>query len=175
MSEQTIIPSNWTCETDDRMTRRALLAAGVFGFGFSGLIDVIVLHSILQWHHLVSAIYPTDTLNGLRRNIFADGLFSMGMLIIMGIGGGLLWQSERRTDVPLAVRPLVGAAVFGLGVFNLYDAIVDHVLLGLHQPLSQGGYYNPHWAAISFIIMAAGVYIYRSSVKSRAEEGTESA
>ena len=85
-----------------------------------------------------------DTLNGLRTNVLADGLFSIGMVIITGIGLGLHWQSERRTDVPLAIRPLAGSALVGLGAFDLYDAIVDHALLGIHQPLSQGGQYNPH-------------------------------
>nr|WP_245800127.1 DUF2243 domain-containing protein [Haladaptatus litoreus] len=157
-------------ETVDGVTRRALLAMGIVGFGFSGLIDVLVLHHVLQWHHLLSGIYPMNTLDGLRTNIRADGLFSIAMLTIMCIGGGLLWQSERRTDVPLAVRPLIGAAVIGLGVFDLYDAIVDHAILGLHQPLSQGGYYNPHWIVVSLLIIVAGVYIYRTGTRTAVEK-----
>lgn len=149
----------------DGVTSRALLAASVFGFGFSGLIDVLVLHSVLQWHHLVSGIYPMDTLDGLRTNILADGLFSIGMLVIMGIGAGLLWQSERRTDVPLVIRPLAGAAVIGLGAFDLYDAIVDHALFGLHQPLSQGGQYNAHWTVVSILLIIAGVYLYKTGIR----------
>jgi uncharacterized membrane protein len=151
------------------LTRRALLAAGVFGFGFSGLIDVLVLHQILQWHHLLSGIYPMDTLQGLQTNVLADGLFSVGMLTIAGVGAGLLWRSERRTGAPLAVRPLAGAAVAGLGVFDVFDAVVAHALLGLHQPvggggqpLSLGGQYNPHWIAVSLLFVAAGYYIYRT-------------
>ena len=150
---------------DQTITRRALVAAGVFGFGFSGLIDVIVLHHIFQLHHLVSGIYPMNTLNGLRTNILADGLFSIGMILIAGIGAGLLWQSERRSTVPLAVRPIAGAAVIGLGIFDLYDVLIDHVVLGLHQPASQGGYYNPHWAVISLLIIGTGIYIYRTGTR----------
>ncbi|WP_408960710.1 DUF2243 domain-containing protein [Natrinema sp. 74] len=146
----------------------------MFGFGFSGLIDVLVLHHILQWHHLVSGIYPMNTLDGLRTNILADGLFSVGMLLIMGVGAGLLWQSERRTAVPLAVRPLAGTALIGLGVFNVYDAVVDHALFGLHQPvgsggrpLSFGGEYNPHWIAVSLLFIIAGYYVYRTGIRAR--------
>lgn len=159
------------------ITRRALVSAGVFGFGFSGLIDVIVLHQILQWHHLVSGIYPMYTLEGLETNILADGLFLLGMLIIMGIGAGLVWQSERRTAVPLAVRPLAGAALIGLGIFDVYDALIDHALLGLHrpvgpggQPLSLGGQYNPHWIVISLLFIAAGYYVYRTGIQKRSGE-----
>lgn len=164
----------------DAVTRRALLAAGVFGFGFSGLIDVLVLHYVLQWHHLLAGIYSMDTLGGLRANILADGVFSIAMLIIMGVGAGLLWRSERRTAVPLAVRPLAGAAVIGLGAFDAFDAVVDHALLGLHQPvgaggrpLSLGGEYNPHWIAVSLLSIAAGYYVYRTGTRGRTDGAGE--
>lgn len=149
-------------ETADGVRTRALLGAGIFGFGFSGLIDVLVLHHVLQWHHLVSAIYPMDTLDGLRTNLLADGLFSIGMVIVAGIGAGVVWRAERRTTVPLAIRPLVGAAVVGLGAFDLFDVVVDHTLLGLHHTVSQGGRYDPHWAVVSLLIVLAGVYVYRT-------------
>lgn len=85
------------------------------------------------------------------------------MTIIMGVGAGLLWQAERRTSEPLAIRPLAGASLIGLGVFDVYDAVVDHILLGLHQPLSQGGRYNPHWIVVSLLFIAAGYYIYSTA------------
>ena len=175
MTEQTTSPPDQQRETAGRVSLRAVTAAGIFGFGFSGLIDVIVIHHILQWHYLVSAIYPTNTLTGLRTNIFADGLFSLGMVIIMGIGGGLVWRSERRTNTPLAIRPLAGAAVIGLGAFDLYDVIVDHVLLGLHHAVSQGGKYDPLWAVVSLFIILVGIYVYRTGMQTEQDETTEDA
>jgi uncharacterized membrane protein len=153
--------------TDHRsVTRRALLAAGVFGFGFSGLVDVLVLHHILQWHHLLSGVYSTNTVRGLETNILADGVFSVGMLLVMLAGAGLLWQAERRAVVPLAVRPLAGTAILGLGVFDVFDAVVDHALLGLHHPVGAGGpvggRYNSHWVVVSLLFVAAGYYVYRT-------------
>ncbi|MFH5801226.1 DUF2243 domain-containing protein [Haladaptatus sp. CMAA 1911] len=159
----------------DGATRRALLAAGISGFGFSGLIDVLVLHLVLQWHHLVSGLYPQTTMNGLRTNILADGLFSIAMLVIMGIGAGLLWRAERRAASPLPVRPVAGSAVIGLGVFDLYDSLVDHILLGLHQPLSRGGRYNPHWIVVSLLIIGAGIYVYRTGSNEGRETSSENA
>lgn len=156
----------------DRVTTRALVAAGTLGFGISGLVDVLILHHVLQWHHLLSGIYPMDTMSGLRTNILADGLFSLVMLAIAGVGAGLLWRAERRADVPLATRPLAGAALIGLGAFDLFDVVVDHVLLGLHQPLSQGGAYNLHWAAVSLFIIGAGAYVYRTGTETAASEAS---
>jgi uncharacterized membrane protein len=154
------------------VTPLALLAGGIFGFGFSGLIDTLLLHLVFQWHHLLSGVYRTDTLDGLRTNVLADGLFSIAMLVIMGIGAGLLWRAERRTDIPLAIRPIAGAAVLGLGAFDLYDALVDHALLGLHQPLSQGGRYNPHWIVVSVLVLLAGAYLYRTGTRPGHEDST---
>ena len=125
-----------------------MLGAGVFDFGLSALVDVLRLYHVLQCHHLLSDPYPIDTLGRLRTNIFADDVFSLTMLAVMHTGAGLLWRAERRTRHPLSVRPLAGAALIGLGVFDLFDAVVDHTLLGLHQPLSQGGRYNPHWVVV---------------------------
>jgi uncharacterized membrane protein len=143
-------------------TERGVLGAGVFGFGFSGLVDVVVLHHVLQWHHLVSGIYPMDTLAGLRTNLLADGLFSLVMLVGMTVGAGLLWRAERAASDPLAVYPLAGGALIGLGAFDVFDAVVNHMLLGLHQPLSQGGRYNPHWLVVSLLLVTAGYIIYRT-------------
>ena len=144
-------------------TRRAVVAAGVFGFGFSGLVDVLVLHHVLRLHHLVSNVYPTTTLAGLRTNILADGLFSLAMVVVAGVGAGLVWRAERRAPAPLPVRPLAGAAVVGLGVFDLFDVLVNHVLLGLHHATDGPGYYDPHWAVVSLLIIGGGAYVYRTS------------
>ena len=147
----------------ERAMRRAVIGAGVLGFGFSGLVDVLVLHHVLQLHHLVSNVYPPTTLAGLRTNLVADGLFSLAMVVSAGVGAGLAWRAERRTSVPLPVRPLTGAAVVGLGVFDLFDVLVNHVLLGLHHATRGPGYYDPHWVVVSLLIIGGGAYVYRTS------------
>lgn len=50
--------------------RQSVIAAGVlFGLGFSGFFDGVVLHQILQWHHmLTSAGYADTTVAGLKLN-----------------------------------------------------------------------------------------------------------
>ena len=46
------------------------VSAGIFfGLGLGGFFDGIVLHQLLQWHHLVTAAgYPPDSLENLKAN-----------------------------------------------------------------------------------------------------------
>jgi uncharacterized membrane protein len=55
--------------------RRVVAGGLVLGFGFGGLVDGIVLHQVLQWHDLISALEPTTSLEALERNLFWDGVF----------------------------------------------------------------------------------------------------
>ena len=51
------------------------LPSFLMGLGFGGFVDGIVLHEILQWHHMISGTEPTDTVAGLELNVIADGFF----------------------------------------------------------------------------------------------------
>ena len=53
-------------------------APGVLlGIGLGGFLDGIVLHQILQWHHMLTSegADPDTTIAGLQVNTLADGLF----------------------------------------------------------------------------------------------------
>lgn len=148
--------------------RRGLVGAGVAGFGLSAVIDVLVLHLVFQWHHLVSARVPTTTLDGLRTNLVADGLFTVTTLLVCFVGLGVVWRAERRATDPLPPRALAGAGLFGVGVFDVFDVVVDHWLLGLHHALGRDGVYDPHWFVVSLLVAAAGLLIYRNAETSPA-------
>ena len=49
----------------------------LYGLGLGGFVDGIVLHQVLQWHHMVSSTedHPMTTLAGLEVNTLADGFF----------------------------------------------------------------------------------------------------
>lgn len=53
----------------------SVLPSLLLGLGFGGFIDGIVLHEILQWHHMISGAEATDTVAGLELNVLADGFF----------------------------------------------------------------------------------------------------
>lgn len=53
-----------------------LIAAGIFlGLGLNGFIDGILLHQILQWHHVISNVKPLNNFPNIDLNMAWDGLF----------------------------------------------------------------------------------------------------
>lgn len=49
------------------------------GLGLGGFVDGIVLHQILQWHHMLTDTgdHPAGTVAGLEDNTLADGFFHL--------------------------------------------------------------------------------------------------
>ena len=70
-------------------SRRPLVACVLLGVGLGGFVDGIVLHQILQWHHMLTATgdHPADTVAGLESNTLADGLFHAAtwLFVVAGI------------------------------------------------------------------------------------------
>jgi uncharacterized membrane protein len=104
------------------------------GLGLGGFVDGIVLHQVLQWHHMVSDTgdRPT-TLAGLEVNTLADGLFHAGTWLLVVAGLLTLVASWRRGELPPSPRHLGGLLLVGWGAFNLVEGVVDHLLLGVHH------------------------------------------
>lgn len=70
------------------------ISAGIlFGLGLGGFFDGIVLHQLLQWHHmLTSAGYPPDTVPNLEVNTLWDGIFHASSYIFVVVGLIILWK-----------------------------------------------------------------------------------
>ena len=111
------------------------VSAGVlFGLGLGGFFDGIVLHQVLQWHHmLTSAGYPADSVANIEVNTLADGLFHASTYAFVAAGLAVLWRSARRTHLRWSGKLLVGTLLMGFGLFNLVEGVVDHHLLGIHH------------------------------------------
>lgn len=113
---------------------KALVQAGIFlGLGLGGFFDGIVLHQILQWHHMVSARTAPTVLGALRLNVMMDGLFHAATYLFTIVGIALLWRAWQRPSVPGSGRTLFGSVILGWGLFNLIEGLVSHQLLGLHH------------------------------------------
>ena len=138
------------------------VSAGIlFGLGLGGFFDGIVLHQILQWHHmLTSAGYPADSIENLEVNTFWDGLFHASTYICTALGLYLLWRYSRRNHIRWSGKLLPGALLMGFGIFNLAEGIVDHHLLAIHHvnetvPREQWIYWDLGflvWGAIMLIV-----------------------
>jgi uncharacterized membrane protein len=118
--------------TDEtRARRRFAIGAVLLGVGLGGFVDGIVLHQILQWHHLLTSEggHPDTTVAGLEANTLADGLFHAATWLATLAGVVLIWTSGQRAPL----RQLLGLALAGWGAFNLVEGLVDHQLLGLHH------------------------------------------
>ena len=69
-------PMTTHSEVSNRRSMPSKASGLLYGLGFGGFIDGIVLHQILQWHHMVSDVrLPTTTVAGLEVNTLADGFF----------------------------------------------------------------------------------------------------
>lgn len=114
-------------------TRPVVTAGIIAGLGLGGFFDGIVLHQILQWHHMLTVNFPATTVENLQLNTLADGLFHGATYILTVVGFFLLWRALRRPDVVRSGRVLTGALLAGWGLFNLVEGIVDHHLLQIHH------------------------------------------
>jgi uncharacterized membrane protein len=116
------------------MTRTPLIAAGVLmGAGLGGFIDGIMLHQILQWHNMLSSQIPPNDLVSAKVNMTWDGYFHLAVWILTLIGLGFLWGVGRRSDVPWSGKTFLGSLIFGWGLFNLIEGLVNHQMLGIHH------------------------------------------
>jgi uncharacterized membrane protein len=114
--------------------RGPLVTAGILlGVGLGGFVDGIVLHQILQWHHMLTVPYPATSVENLELNTVWDGIFHAFTWVAVTVGLTLLWRAGRRPDVRWSGRVFVGSLAIGWGLFNLIEGIVDHHILGIHH------------------------------------------
>jgi Predicted membrane protein (DUF2243) len=78
--------------------KRTIWGTVFLGLGLGGFFDGIVLHQILQWHHLVSQVEPVTTVAGLKINTLADGLFhgATYLFTLRGNPDGRAGRANRR-------------------------------------------------------------------------------
>jgi len=100
--------------------------AFLLGFALSGFFDGILLHQILEWHHLLSA-FDTD----LRFQVVADGWFHLAMYAVALAGLWGLWRGRR--GAMEAGRMLGAWTLIGFGSWHVVDAVLSHWLLGIHR------------------------------------------
>jgi uncharacterized membrane protein len=134
--------------------KRSLWFAFLIGVGVMAAVDEIVFHQLLQWHHFFDLATPTI-------GIVSDGLLHAAELIAIVAGFFLLLDLARRGT--LAERWAWAGGVLGLGAFQLFDGLVNHKVLRLHQ-VRYGVELFPYdlaWNLAGLVLLLAGLGLWR--------------
>jgi uncharacterized membrane protein len=148
-----------------------ILAGILFGLGLGGFFDGIVLHQLLQWHHmLTSAGFPADSVRNLQLNTFWDGLFHAATYVFVAAGLAILWRDARRPHAPWSSKMLVGTILMGFGAFNVVEGAIAHHLLGIHHvnetvPREQWIYWDVAFLLWGAAMLAAGGLLLRAAMQ----------
>jgi len=125
----------------------------LLGAGLGGFLDGIVLHQLLQWHHLLTGIRSADTVPGLKLNTLWDGLFHvLCWLLVLSAVGLLHARVSRDRRSAWTSRELWGWALAGWGVFNIVEGLIDHQILGIHHVREGAGHI---WWDLGYLAMGA--------------------
>ena len=147
---------------NEEPNRSLLWPAVLVGIGVAGSLDEIVLHQLLRWHHFYDR-------GSQAAGLIADGIFHLGSTAALVIGLVLLVQRWRTGRGPL--RQAVAGILLGAGGFNLYDGIIQHKLLGLHQVRAGAPNNLPYdlvFIGVATVVLLAGLLLLRVAGSPRA-------
>jgi len=131
----------------------------VLGVALGGFVDGILLHQVLQWHHMVSDTrYPPTSLRNLEINTLADGLFHASTWVLTVIGLAMLWRQGRRHIGNWPTGLLIGGLLAGWGLFNLVEGVIDHHILGVHHVREGSSAYQLAWD-LGFLAFGAALLV----------------
>lgn len=108
---------------------RRYAPSATLGFALGGFFDGILLHQILQWHHLLSLV-PGVT--ALRMQVLWDGYFHAAMYLVAVVGLWAMWR-HRGVIGHDPRRHLWAPLLVGFGLWHGIDAVLSHWLLGIHR------------------------------------------
>lgn len=139
-------------------------AGYTLGFAMSGFFDGILLHQILQWHHLLSGLQDAR-FRDLRIQILADGLFHAAMYVIALAGFYMLYRARADLSLPRAGRRLMANFWIGFGVWHVLDAVLSHWITRIHRIRMDSAYplaWDLAWLALFGLLpLAVGWWMRR--------------
>lgn len=146
-------------------SRRNLLSGFLFGLGLVAFIDEVVFHQLLNWHHF----YDRST---TQVGLISDGVFH-AFSWFATVGALFMFADLRRRRAWWGKRWL-GGLLFAVGLFNLYDGLIQHKVFRLHQIRYDVNLlpYDLTWNIFAGIIaIIGGVILYQTQrvIKNRGE------
>lgn len=145
---------------------RNLWAGILFGLGFVAFIDETLFHQLLHWHHF----YDKSTTD---IGLVSDGLFH-AFSWFATIGSSFMLADLNRRNAWWPAR-WWGGILIGGGGFQLYDGIIQHKLMRIHQIRYNVDIlpYDLIWNILAAVMLAAGIVLaLRTRRQSQQTEGT---
>ncbi|TQJ33710.1 DUF2243 domain-containing protein [Arthrobacter sp. SLBN-122] len=156
--------------TGTARARAAVAPAFLLGMGLGGFVDGIVLHQLLQWHHMLTHTEAggAKTVPGLELNTLADGMFHGAMWVLVAASAILTLRAGRSGTLSPEWAFHTGLVLLGWGVFNVLEGLVNHQLLGIHHVRDDLGgplAWDLGFLALSAVLAAAGWLLYRRAAR----------
>jgi uncharacterized membrane protein len=141
--------------------RRSMLVAATIGVGLMAAVDEIVFHQVLGWHHF----YDRST---SEVALLSDGLLHAVELVLLV--AGFFGIADLRTRGVLARSAALAGVLLGAGAFQLFDAVVDHKVLRVHQVRYGVDTlpYDAAWVASAVVLLGVGTAL---AARSRTRHG----
>jgi uncharacterized membrane protein len=138
--------------------RRSLWSGALCGVGVAAFVDETVFHQLLHWHHF----YDRST---SAAGLVSDGLFHAVGFTAIVVGLFVLADALRRDE--FLPRRWWATLLVGAGVFQLYDGLVQHKLMKLHQIRYHVHLlpYDVTWDAIAVVLVIGGLLLLRGPAK----------
>lgn len=152
--------------SDIEVSRRNMWSGILFGIGLIAFIDETIFHQLLRWHHF----YDKSTTD---IGLISDGIFH-AFSWFATIAGLFLFADLRRRN-GLFFQRWLGGVLLGVGVFQLYDGIIQHKWMRIHQIryVDNVIVYDIVWNVGALIILLIGIYLlFRTSKNSTLKEKT---
>jgi uncharacterized membrane protein len=132
---------------------RNVLAGFLLGVGTVAMLDEVVFHQLLHWHHF----YDRSTTSA---GLVSDGLFHAFSWFATVLALFLIGSVRR--ERAFWGTAFVGGLLTGAGLFQLYDGLVQHKLMGLHQ-IRYGVELTPYdlaWNIVAAVLLVAGIVLW---------------
>lgn len=101
----------------------------LLGVGLGALLDGLLMHGVLQWHHLLGAGGTRSAATVLR----ADAVFELVAWGVTVLGLLLSFHAWRHGGPVASWGSELGLLLAGWGLFDLGDGLLLHQALGLHH------------------------------------------
>jgi uncharacterized membrane protein len=154
----------------DGVRQRAIVAGVLTGVGAGMLLDGMVFHQLLQWHHLLSSTeaYAPTSQARLEDSVRADGWFALAGLVVLLAGTLAVWSVARLPAVDWSGSTLAATLLMGAAGFNVFDGLVNHVLLDLHtlrEATDRKLAYDLAYVLVDLALVAAAVVWLRVAAR----------